>query len=279
MSLLIQACNLNGTIVDIDLSHVPELSTFSINFLSKLGASLSPSLQSGSSLAERVQVLEKMIGWVQDSTENICGEQHAAILKTALIALITGGMAAAYLYGGVVGGAVFLVGYIACLALTFNLYQTLCHTIKRLEVDLPGYTFPWHAHIDMCIPVGLLGGNLLVGIAAICEVFQRKSHIQQMIHQEQQWIAKQLSKLKEYNQQILPEAYSFYCKQAPHIVEQLDRTIRGYQTSLAVAQMGPSLSPVGYDTLQAHIASYQRARDELQAVIQFYTLMQPIQGI
>ena len=136
---------------------------------------------------------------------------------------------------------------------------------------LPNYSNPWYfPKIGEYDPRGffpLLGGGMVM---PLFEAYTKESRLERILKQQIASVNKTLCEYRDQNNQILPLAYQFSKDQSSELLNGLSRKIEQLEKSLVSMEQLPERAGSGENELRARIITHQNARNELNAVAEFY---------
>lgn len=265
---------INGKERLIDFEQIPVLSPETVSTANKIKNIEFPSCFQ---LVHSLHLQAASIQEVQNSLKTTQDQEHRekliALLKTALLVVLVAGCVASCVFGGaavmVAGLVIGLLGY---TLLAHSFYQQANEEIEKIEEQFPNYTRPWYfpvrtqdKEMQLGVLLALSGGGFVM---PLFEAFTRKSRLERLLESKKTQLEETLSEHKKQ----LPNAHSLAQTELPQIIQGLDTEIKKCAASLTGLKELKQRQAIGEAQLQSQISQYEKAKKELQKIVDFYPI-------
>lgn len=248
MTIETQYHKLNNIILNSD-SELPILSESTKKILQNDLSMALPNPVEMNSLRDRATKIENLSKELQQAKDHHIRNKIFACLKGVLIT-------------GILAGSILL-----------GIYVDPCFFLGMLISFIADMAFSWQALflLNQHKEKGEYLGNepkpmlITLGMGSIYEAFRRVSRIEKILEKE----LHSLNELHSYNLEQLPANVEFY-KSSETVVEKLNEQIKRAEVSLALLKQLPIKTERGETELNIRIASLFKAKEEVEAMSQFY---------
>lgn len=294
-----QSYQINNKIIDIDLAHLPALSSKSQDILCKeLGITLPERLRSIPTatspvskhrafkdlpLEGRIQHLKETSQLLEKAQKEGFRDKLIACLKVAsLITFLAGYTLGCLLAPEFFLPALFLPLFVYLIG-SGLLFESASVDIQEVEKRSPHYQ---NTENRRYVALFLLGAQFVL---PLWEAFTKESRLQKIVQEQRTSIEETLTEYKRENEQRIPFISQFYREHSQEIRSKLDWELKRLKDALSYVQTAPSMAGFQDERIafsihqsilfslearsefQKKINSFLKAKEEFELVSTFYS--------